>query len=185
MAEQTEWSLIEAKLQRQKKGDLIALVQDMYRYSSANQQFLLARYLNTDATARRGYKRYRQQLLRLAQDFEISQAHQVVEAYRQASGDTDGGIDLLITLLESSFQLAKRVGLHGGAFEDEIAEVVIDLCQSLSASKVDQPHVTKRLIKLFEQAPLDIHEDITNMLFDLLPEDYAANKWHHEPDDEP
>ena len=95
------WSEVKTALQSKTMSEQIDLVRDLYRLSNDNRRFLHTRVLDPSLE----FAEYRRQVANsIAPDpfsrgrISISEAKSAIRAYRDASGDLDGTLDLIVFL---------------------------------------------------------------------------------------
>ena len=125
------WDAISPKLQREKKANLIQLIQELTAASPEAQRFLQTRYLKKKKTADQ-IAPYRQVI---KHQFVISEwsntiswnfagVQKAIDDYTKSSqGDEMGISELIVVALETAVTFADNLNLHDDDFEAKIAEL--------------------------------------------------------------
>ena len=95
------WRDVKKVLQQQEKDQLIGLIQDLYKLSAANADFLHARLFGNDsAQSLAPYKKRIKQAISPAQpwkqDVQLREGRKAISDYKKARGDVRGVLTLMV-----------------------------------------------------------------------------------------
>jgi hypothetical protein len=119
-----DWPAIETRLEREKKADLIYLIQELTAVSPAVQQFLHARYLHRRNTVTR-VQPYRRRIISQFQVGEVwpdfQQIAQIIQEYQSAAGVEPKGLaELYVSALEAAANFVDGIGIHDVDFFSDL-----------------------------------------------------------------
>jgi len=121
------WSDVKTALKSKTTGEQIDLVRDLYRLSTDNRRFLHTRLLDPSVE----FAEYRRQVAdSIAPDpfgrgrISIAEAKSAIRAYRDASGDMAGTLDLMLVFVESGTEYCVDLGLDDEAYIDSLASML-------------------------------------------------------------
>jgi hypothetical protein len=114
-ASPTSWAACKQVLRDWPRPGVVALVQELYKLSDDNRQFLHARLLPQQAgqtldEARRKLKAMQSPEAVFHDEFSHRDLRRVIDQYAKAANDPAGVADLLLSDLEAGFQTFSEVG---------------------------------------------------------------------------
>jgi len=139
----TDWSTIETKLKREKKADLICLIQELTAVSPEAQRFLQTRYLKKK-TPKEQIAPYLQVI---KAQFVISEwnntiswdfagVQKAIDDFDKSSGGDEAGLcELLLVALETAVSFADNFSMQDDDFDEGVTELA------------------ERFVKLFTESP--------------------------------
>jgi hypothetical protein len=132
-SEKPTWQQVKARLEGVERAGLLALLQDLYRGSQANQRFLQARF-ELGADPLRPYKKEIARWLfpDFDEEYSIAKAKAVISAYRAAVGAPGGLADLKVFFCEQASEFCVDVGLDDLGFYDALGRMFRDAIQSVA-----------------------------------------------------
>ena len=109
------WNTIKKTLKTSSSSDLIDLMSELYLLSKDNQDFLNARFIETEDVIQRCKDKIRQYLAPLdpcksSQQVSLKNAKKVISDYKKASNNKMGLIDLMIHYVESGTDFTLTYG---------------------------------------------------------------------------
>lgn len=122
---QLDWSALASKLQREKKADLIHLIQELTAISPEAQRFLQARYLKKKRTADQiaAYRKVIQEQFAFSEwdntvSWNFVGVQKAMDDYTKSSqGDEIGLCALFMAALEMAMSFADRINLQDDDFD--------------------------------------------------------------------
>jgi len=132
----TGWSNVRRQLEDWSKPALIALLKDLYDASPDNRDFLQARVQaeESDGTALENYRH------KIVEQFfpphgngklKLAEARKAIRAYRKATGNLAGTIDLMLTYVENGTAFTREFGDINGSFYNSLESVLNEMAQLL------------------------------------------------------
>ena len=123
----SDWPGLKTQLEREKKADLIHLIQELTAVSPTVQHFLHARYLHTRDTV----ARIQPYLKRIDAQFEgeetwsdLGQIAQAIQEYQLATQkEPDGTTELYVYALEATAGFFWGIGIHDMDLLSDVAEL--------------------------------------------------------------
>ncbi len=123
----SDWPALKTQLEREKKADLIHLIQELTAVSPAAQQFLYARYLHSRHMTVR-VQPYRR---RIIVQFEVDgtwpdfqQIAQAIQEYQLATGvEPKGTAELYVSALEAAANFVDGLGVHDVDYFGDLTEL--------------------------------------------------------------
>lgn len=133
-----KWSAIEPKLQRQKKVDLIDLIQELTAVSPEVQRFLQTRYLKKQTTTEQiaPYCQVIKAQFVLSDwnqtvSWDFSEVQKAIDDFNKSSGGDEAGLcELTLFALETAVSFADSISLQADDFDEGVttlAEQFVDL----------------------------------------------------------
>jgi hypothetical protein len=136
-ASSPSWSDIKKHLTRFDQPALIGLMQDLFKLSASNREFLAARFLAADdEDAIRA--RYRERIAKyiypnrtVPQMPKFKEARAVISEYRKARGDVAGMVDLMLTYLEYGTAFTNDYGDMEEPFYNSLGSILGEVVKAL------------------------------------------------------
>lgn len=155
------WSQIKAELKHWDKAQLTGLIQDLFRHSQDNRDFLAARLLSETL----GEQTRAPYLGRIeaafydkrgwpAKRLNLKNARSAIREYQRATSDAAGTLDLMLVYVETGTEFTREFGDIDEAFYDSLSSVwneIRTLLTSKEGAKLYGP-VRARLGELAERA---------------------------------
>ena len=150
------WTDVKAGLERYDLRRLLALVRDLYDASADNRRFVHARVLGSETEL----EKYRALILDAVypdllgrKRVRIGEAQRLVRHFRQATGDTSGTVDLMLTLVEAGTDLAADTGHGDEAYFESLEKTLAAAVEALTTLPADeQVSGGKRLASIVSRA---------------------------------
>lgn len=152
----SHWPAIASKLEREKKADLIQLIQELTAVSPDAQRYLQTRYLQKDQTADSiaPYRQVIQDQFAFSEwgntvSWNFSEVWKAIEDYAQSSrGDEKGVGELLIAALEIALAFADSLNLQDDDFDNDVTLLAERCVEQLSAQPEGYSPYARRLKKI-------------------------------------
>jgi hypothetical protein len=131
-----KWSDVKRQLQPLESSDLVALVQGLFELSRENRAFLAARLLGAQA-AQALLPPYRERVERAFStrggrpQLKLSEGREAIREYRAATGDPAGGLDLMLTFVETGTRFTFEFGDVDEPFYNSLSSVLHEMDQIL------------------------------------------------------
>ena len=122
------WGAIKSAVQGKPVAELLSLVRDLYELSTANRQFLHARF----GSRSRELDRYRASIrsalcpdpLGRHPDPSIVTGKRLIREYERATQDDGGTVDLMLTFVEAGTSFAEDVGFGDDSFFSSLSSML-------------------------------------------------------------
>lgn len=130
------WSLIRQQMKDWSRPALLALIKDLHDASATNRDFLRARFQAEDAGGE-ALEKYR---ARIVEQFfprrgfgklKLAEARKAIRAYRKATGNIAGTIDLMLTYVENGTDFTSQFGDINAAYYNSLESVMNEMSQLL------------------------------------------------------
>lgn len=135
-AKSATWSTIRPQLATLEKAALLALVKDLYQSSTANRDFLHARF-RPEAGGQEALEKYRHKIqeqffpTRGFGKLKLAEARKAIRDYRKASGDLAGTAELMMTYVENGARFTEEYGSIDERFYISVESVLDELAALL------------------------------------------------------
>lgn len=148
------WADVKASLDRMDRPGLLGVIRDLYEASNLNRRFLHARFVPA-APVLEEYRR----LIRAAvfpdpfsqRPIRLRDGTATIAAYKRATGDLGGTVDLMLAFVEAGTEQAADLGYGEDSYFAALERKVKEIVRSLDAlPEADRRTATARLIKLGE-----------------------------------
>jgi len=132
----TGWSNVRRQMDDWSKPALIALVKDLYDGSPDNRDFLQARF-QAEESGGAALENYRRKIVEQffpARGFgklKLADARKAIRAYRKATGNLAGTIDLMLTFVENGTEFTREFGDINEPFYNSLESVLNEMAQLL------------------------------------------------------
>jgi len=145
-----DWPAIKAQLERQKKADLIQLIQELTAVSAEGQRYVQARYASKKHTFVRltPYKEVIRDQFTFSDwnntvSWNFVGVQKAVDDYLQSSqGDEVGVCELLVTALEAAMSFADSINLQADDFDSDVTALAERCVELLS----DHPDLHRQYV---------------------------------------
>ncbi len=155
------WSQIKARIKHWDKAQLMGLIQDLFKHSQDNRDFLAARllrdsigdqvlepYLNRIEGAfydKRGWP---------AKRLDLKDARSAIREYQRATSDPAGTLELMLAHVETGTQFTREFGDINEAFYDSLCTTLHEIKKLLDSEEGRSLYeqVQTRLAELAKQA---------------------------------
>lgn len=151
------WSGIRKQIGGWDKTALLGLVKDLHDASSANREFLAARFAAKTGKGA-ALETYREKIVhqffpkRGFGKLKLAEARAAIRDYRKASGDMAGVLELLVTYVESAADFTCEYGDIDERFYNSADSVLEELTELLLGEGAEfYPTFRKRLIEVREK----------------------------------
>lgn len=135
-AKSATWITIRPQLATLEKAALLALVKDLYQSSTANRDFLHARFRSEEG-GQEPLEKYRHKITEQffpARGFgklKLAEARKAIRDYRKASGDLAGTLELMMTYVENGTRFTQEYGSIDEPFYISVESVLDELAELL------------------------------------------------------
>ena len=131
-----KWSHIKPQIEALSSAQLVALVKDLFDYSSDNRSLLAARMLpQGDSGA--ALEKYRKQIVdqffpkRGFGKLRLGEARKAIRDYRKLTSDWVGAVDLMLTYVENGTRFTNEYGDIDEPFYNSLESVLDDMLKLL------------------------------------------------------
>ncbi len=152
------WMQIRRQLADWSKPALLALVKDLYNASTANRDFLQARF-QAEEDSGPALEKYRRKVIeqfypkRGFGDPKLAEARKAIREYRKATGNLAGTIDLLLTYVENGTAFTRDYGDMYEGYYNSLESALNELARLLRRDGAElYPRFRERLLKLMDSA---------------------------------
>jgi len=152
------WSLIRQQTKDWSRPALLALIKDLHDASTANRDFLRARFQADDATGE-ALENYRRRIVeqffprRGFGKLKLGEARKAIRDYRKATGNVMGTLELMLTFVENGTEFTRQFGDINAAFYNSLESVMNELVGLLLKEGMEfYPHFRGRIRRLESHA---------------------------------
>lgn len=147
------WRDVKKVLQQQEKDQLIGLVQDLDKLSTANADFMHARLLDVDAAQSLApYKKRIKQAISPAQpwkqEVQLREGRKAISDYKKASGDMRGVLTLMVYYIQCGNDFTLDFGAIDETFYNSLCTMLDQVKKQLLAE--DDHQLAAEFISLLE-----------------------------------
>ena len=152
------WSLIRQQTKDWSRPALLALIKDLHDASSANRDFLRARFQAEDAGGE-ALEMFRKRIVeqffprRGYGKLKLAEARKAIRDYRKATGNIAGTIDLMLTYVENGTAFTREFGDINEAYYNSLESVMNEMAGLLCKEGAElYPRFRERIRRLESQA---------------------------------
>jgi hypothetical protein len=171
------WSEIKKKLDGFDRIGLVALVKDLYEYSSDNKSFLCARFAG-EPSSKAILEDYKERITvqffpkRGLGKLDLREAKRAISEYAKATSDNRGKLELMLTYIETGINFIQSYGDGPESLYDSmlsILEEAIKIFQSPEGIKLypEFEHRLKRLVYSSADTGYGFGEDVESLITEL------------------
>ena len=130
------WPNVRRQLDEWSKPALLVLLKDLYDASPDNRDFLQAR-LQAEESGGEALENYRRKIVeqffpaRGYGKLKLADARKAIRAYRKATGNLTGTIDLMLTYVENGTEFTREFGDINESFYNSLESVLNEMAQLL------------------------------------------------------
>ena len=154
----TGWAVARQQMKSWSRPALLALIKDLHDASAENRDFLRARFQAEDAGGE-ALERYR---TRIVEQFfprrgfgklKLADARKAIRDYRQATGNVEGVIDLMLTFVENGTKFTREFGDINQAYYSSLESVMNEMSVLLCMEGTNlYPRFRERIRQLMSHA---------------------------------
>ena len=151
------WSSVRAQLRGWRQPALVTLIKDLYDSSSANRDFLHARF-QAEQTGGAALEAYRRKIIeqffpsRGFGKLKLAEARKAIRDYRKAAGNAAGAVELMLTFVENGTEFTLQFGDIDGPFYNHLASVLNEMVELLCQDAELYPRFRERSVRLERRA---------------------------------
>jgi hypothetical protein len=155
------WSQIKAHIKHWDKAQLTGLIQDLFKHSKDNRDFLAARLLR-DSIGEHVLAPYLKRIEAAFYDkrgwpakrLNLKDARSAIREYQRATSDPAGTLELMLVHVETGTQFTREFGDIDEAFYDSLCTTLHEIKTLLTSEEGRPPYgkVQARLAELAKQA---------------------------------
>lgn len=153
---ESHWLTIASKLEREKKADLIQLIQELTAVSPDAQRYLQTRYLPEKQTGDSIalYRKVIQDQFAFSEwgntvSWNFSGIQKAIDDYEKSSQEDGKGVcELLIAALETALSFADSINLQDDDFDHHVTLLAERCVEQLTVQPEEYSHYARRLKKI-------------------------------------